>query len=71
MKKLNLGRLKLTSEEVLEREHMAGIYGGLGSSQNCWTNCVEGCGGNTDNCDRDTVTFFCQDNGGPQSCSCW
>jgi hypothetical protein len=28
MKKLNLGKLKLASEEVLQRSQLAGIYGG-------------------------------------------
>ena len=32
MKKLNLGKLKLASEEVLQRSQLAGIYGGSGGS---------------------------------------
>lgn len=34
MKKLNLGKLKLASEEVLHRSQLAGIYGG---SDSCLT----------------------------------
>lgn len=32
MKKLNLGKLKLASEEVLLRSQLAGIYGGSGGA---------------------------------------
>lgn len=32
MKKLSLGKLKLLSEEVIERSQMASIYGGYGGS---------------------------------------
>ena len=38
MKKFNLGKLKLASDEVLQRNQMSNIYGGSGS------------GGSSDNC---------------------
>ncbi|MFD2036241.1 hypothetical protein ACFSKL_15665 [Belliella marina] len=40
MKKLNLGKLKLASEEVLQRSQLAGIYGGSGSGGSCLVTCV-------------------------------
>lgn len=39
MKKLNLGKLKLVSEEVLQRSQMANIYGGSGSGASCYLQC--------------------------------
>ena len=35
MKKLNLEKLKLAAEDVLQRSQMAGIYGGSGASGTC------------------------------------
>ncbi|REG84547.1 TIGR04149 family rSAM-modified RiPP [Algoriphagus antarcticus] len=35
MKKLSLGKLKLLSEEVLERSHMATVIGGEYTFYNC------------------------------------
>lgn len=43
MKKLSLGKLKLASEEVLQRNQMAGIYGGMGCSFTCYCGFVGGC----------------------------
>lgn len=39
MKKLNLEKLKLASEEVLQRSKMASIYGGSGSGGSCHLQC--------------------------------
>jgi natural product precursor len=38
MKKLSLGKLKLASEEVLERSQLSKIYGGSEGST-CWIQC--------------------------------
>lgn len=35
MKKLNLKKLKLEAEDVLQRSQMAGFYGGSGASGTC------------------------------------
>ncbi len=35
MKKLNLEKLKLAAENVLQRSQLAGIYGGSGSGDTC------------------------------------
>jgi|GEM_PF-2743059 len=35
MKKLNLEKLKLAAEDVLQRSQLAGIYGGSGESGTC------------------------------------
>ena len=39
MKKLNLGKLKLAAEDVLQRNQLVGIYGGSGgcASDGNWT----------------------------------
>lgn len=35
MKKLNLEKLKLAAEDVLQRNQLAGIFGGTGASGTC------------------------------------
>jgi hypothetical protein len=35
MKKLNLEKLNLAAEDVLQRNQLSGIYGGSGGSSNC------------------------------------
>ena len=40
MKKLSLGKLKLASEEVLQRSQLAMIYGGSGGSEPVMISCT-------------------------------
>lgn len=40
MKKLNLEKLKLAAEDVLQRNQLAGIYGGSGSGGWGWVDCT-------------------------------
>ncbi|PZX49104.1 hypothetical protein LV84_04292 [Algoriphagus ratkowskyi] len=44
MKKLSLGKLKLRSEEVLQRSHLANIFGGY--DYDCYCGFTGGCGEN-------------------------
>lgn len=39
MKKLNLEKLKLAAEDVLQRNQMGSIYGGSGSGASCQVQC--------------------------------
>jgi len=40
MKKLNLGKLKLVAEDVLQRNQMTTIYGGSGDCIRYYCNCI-------------------------------
>ncbi|WP_439482823.1 hypothetical protein [Cyclobacterium plantarum] len=71
MKKLNLEKLKLAAEDVLQRSQMAGIYGGSGGScpsafGTCGYNSPDGyatCGWS-----RETVECFANRYGGNWCC---
>ncbi|WP_157243498.1 hypothetical protein [Algoriphagus resistens] len=48
MKKLNLGKLKLHSNDVLENSQLATVYGGSGGcTYTCYCGFVGGCGENS------------------------
>lgn len=74
MKKLNLGKLKLASEEVLQRSQLASIYGGTAigafSTGSCTLTC-SGQGGqhNVNSCHPDTIKNVCPGGSNPLTCS--
>jgi len=69
MKKLNLGKLKLVAEDVLQRNQMTTIYGGSGG-QTCTLTCDNWQRGiNISHCSETMVWFHCGSEQGA-SCTC-
>ena len=69
MKKLNLKKLRLASEEILGKNDLFNIYGGSGGTGTCYATCNHGCSGTTTDCSNATMNWFCKDDGGPAFCS--
>lgn len=71
MKKLNLGKLKVRSMDILEKNQMKTIYGGLGGSgSTCYLRCdgwVQSMEVNA--CNLQTVRFYCGSDRGA-TCNC-
>lgn len=69
MKKLNLEKLKLSSEEVIQREQMTQIYGGSGSGSGCFLRCDNWERSMAvDNCSSSSSWLFCGDQ--YSTCNC-
>jgi len=72
MKRLNLEKLKLAPEDVLQRSQLGTIYGGSGSGcapafLQCkqWSRAME-----VSHCSNAIVEMFCGYEPGPHTCNC-
>lgn len=61
MKKLKLGKLKVSQDEILQKDQLSKIFGGNGdfSSGSCWLYCSDGNTYNTVNCGTAEIDRYC------------